>query len=306
MKFSVVLPIDHVSQMEEFVSPAAIAAYVKALEAAGIDACNVTDHPIPADRWLAGRGHHALEPFTALSYLAAASTKLRLQTNLVVLGYRNPFLTAKAAATLDVLSGGRLILGVGAGYMPEEFAALGANFKERGALMDEALAVLKQVWTGQSVTYKGRHFEATGNTALPVPVQMPHPPLWIGGNSERAIRRTVQFGDAWMPFWATAAFGKGAGTDALDSPAMLKEKVTLMHRLCDEAGRQRIADVVLSPEGFTIAQRVRLETQKALDLLGAYRDAGMTWASLTFPAKSRAEWLEHIDWLGRDVAPRLR
>src|SRR5437667_8890425 len=123
MRFSVSLPADRIDRAPEFVTQVAIADIAHAAEAAGFDACFVTDHPFPPHRWLYGGGHHALDPFVALSFAAAATSRLRLQTHILVLPYRNPFLVAKAVLSLDVLSGGRVILGVAAGYLKGEFAA---------------------------------------------------------------------------------------------------------------------------------------------------------------------------------------
>ena len=106
MQFTIGLPTDHVDRADEFVNSAAVTAYTTAAEAAGFDTCFVTDHPTPDAKWLAGGGHHTLDPFVALSFAAAATTRLRLQTHILVLPYRNPLLTAKSVLSLDVLSGG--------------------------------------------------------------------------------------------------------------------------------------------------------------------------------------------------------
>ena len=131
MQFTLQLPTDRVAQGEEFVSAEAIAEMARATEQAGFDAAFVTDHPAPEDRWLASGGHQALDPFVALSFVAAATTRLRVQTHVLVASYRNPFLAAKAIATLDVLSRGRVIVGLAAGYLEAEFAALGVDYAER-------------------------------------------------------------------------------------------------------------------------------------------------------------------------------
>jgi alkanesulfonate monooxygenase SsuD/methylene tetrahydromethanopterin reductase-like flavin-dependent oxidoreductase (luciferase family) len=136
VRFSLQLPTDRVVSGDEFVSGPAVAEMAREIEAAGFDACFVTEHPFPPRRWLESGGHHALEPYVALSFAAAATTTLRLQTNIAVLPYRSPWLTAKAAASLDVLSGGRLILGVAAGYLRGEFEALGADFDGRNERAD--------------------------------------------------------------------------------------------------------------------------------------------------------------------------
>ena len=126
MKFSLQLPTDRVEHGDEFTSAGAIAELAEAIAAAGFDACWVTEHPFPSDEWMATGGHHSLDPFVALTAAAVATKTLRLHTNILVLPYRNPFLTAKAAASLDVVSGGRVIVGVAAGYLEGEYAALGA------------------------------------------------------------------------------------------------------------------------------------------------------------------------------------
>src|SRR5919112_1332149 len=193
MRISLGLETSRADQADEFVTGGAVAEMAQAAEAAGFDAVFVTDHPFPDDEWLASGGHHALDPLVALSYAAAATSTIGLHTNLYVAAYRNPFLSAKGIATLDRLSGGRVILGIGAGYLEPEFDALGVAFDERNDLTDEAIVMMKRAWSESGVVAKGAHFDASaGHTRLPRPVQQPHPPIWIGGNSKRAIRRAVE------------------------------------------------------------------------------------------------------------------
>jgi probable F420-dependent oxidoreductase len=153
---------------------------------------------MPGDDWLDTGGHDALDPFVALAFAAASTSTLRLLTNLTVLPYRNPFLLAKSVATLDRLSGGRVTLGVGTGYLLPEFDALGVDFDERNDLFDECLAACRVAWSGKSVTMDGRHFNVRSNTALPMPVQDPVP-VWIGGNSTLSLRRVAERAQGWMP-----------------------------------------------------------------------------------------------------------
>ena len=129
LSFSFELPTHRVEQPEEFVSAAAITEVATAAEAAGFSAVHVTDHPAGDGKWLDTGGHHTLDPFVALSFAAAATSSIRLLTNVYIAAYRNPFLGAKAALSLDVLSGGRLILGTAAGYLKPEFAALGRRLQ---------------------------------------------------------------------------------------------------------------------------------------------------------------------------------
>ena len=204
------LPTQRVDRLEEFVTGAAVAEMSRAAESAGFDAVFVTEHPFPEKSWMDTGGHHALDPFVALSFAAAATTRIRLQTHLCVLPYRNPFLTAKSVASLDVLSGGRVILGAGTGYLEAEFAALGVDFAERNELTDEAIVAMKAAWSGEPLSLSSRHFDANDNFALPRPVQQPHPPIWIGGNSKRAIRRAVELADGWAPMPNSGPDGRSA------------------------------------------------------------------------------------------------
>jgi probable F420-dependent oxidoreductase len=247
MRFSLSLPTDRVDLGDEFVHGEAVMQMAVAAEQAGFDAVFVTEHPIPGDEWLASGGHHALDPFVALSFAAAATTSLRLQTNLAVVPYRNPFLLAKAVASLDVLSGGRMIFGCGAGYLETEFDALGVAFDNRNDRFDESLATMKQVWSGESVAIKGAGFVATGNTALPRPAQQPHPPIWVGGNSTKAIRRAVELGDGWMPMPAPAKAAARVRSAPLASLDDLAARLAIASRLADEVGRREPLDVMFMP-----------------------------------------------------------
>src|ERR1700712_257871 len=167
MRISLGLPTHRVDLAEEFVSGAAIVELARAAEDGGFDAVYVTEHPFPEAKWLQHGGHHALDPFVALSFAAALTPKIRLQTNLVVLAYRNPFLTAKAIASLDALSGGRTIIGIGAGYLEGEFLAVGVDPAKRNELTDEAIRAMKAAWSGEEIQYEGAGFTAGGNAMLP-------------------------------------------------------------------------------------------------------------------------------------------
>ena len=163
----------------------------------GFDAFALTEHPIPGANWLAHGGHQTLDPFVGLAFAAAVTERIKLLTHLSVAPYRNPFLLAKTAATLDRCSQGRFILGLGAGYHKTEFFALGVDFDERNVLVDEALELLPKAWSGEPFDAAGVHFNAKGVIQRPRPAQNPIP-IWIGGNSKLSRRRaaTVQ---GWMP-----------------------------------------------------------------------------------------------------------
>ena len=305
MKISFHLPLEKVQSGAEFVSAEGIFEMARALEKAGMSACYVTEHPAPANKWLHSGGHHALDPFVALSFVAAATTKLRLHTNIVVIPYHNPFLTAKSVASLDVLSSGRVILGIGSGYLQDEFAALNAPFEGRGAVIDEALGLMKKIWTGESVTHDGPRFHAPGNTVLPVPTQKPHPPIWVGGNSERAIRRAVETCDGWSPFPVTGKISERVRTDEIATVADLKRKIDHVRELEAEIGRAKPIDVCMVPFDLGMHSRERPAKQSVVDQLGQLARAGVTWSSISLPCRDRSEYLENVDWFAKDVMASL-
>ena len=148
-------------------------------------------HPVAPDRPF-------LEALTTLGYVAGATHSLRLAVAVLVTAYRHPLLQAKQIATVDALSGGRLEVGFGAGWLAEEFEALGVDFSHRQSIMDESIAVMKALWSGEAVDHAGEHFQLSKVRCLPRPVQDPWPPLWIGGNSTRALRRVVSTGAGWL------------------------------------------------------------------------------------------------------------
>ena len=148
----------------------------------------------------------ALETFSILGVVAGATERLRLVSSVLVLPYRNPALTAKMVASLDVLSGGRVTLGVGAGWLKEEFEALGSPaFEARGAVTDEWITIFKQLWSQSPASFNGRFYRYSDIRCEPFPVQKPHPPIWVGGHSRAALRRTARHGDGWHPVGAVAA-----------------------------------------------------------------------------------------------------
>jgi probable F420-dependent oxidoreductase len=303
MRFAVQLPTSHVFDGDEFVSGGAIAEMARAAEDAGLDAVAVTDHPAPPARWVAGGGHHSLDPFVALAFAAAATTRLRLLTQVVVLPYRNPFLLAKAAASLDALSNGRLILGAAAGYLEPEFAALGADFAARNEASDEAIDVLRAVWRGEAVDVAGRRFHAKGTAQLPRPAQPAGPPIWIGGNARRAIRRAVERGDGWMPFPAPAKLAGWTRTTALESLDDLRAGLAYAREHAAAIGRATPLDVCLVPFGFERGARGEDLTGLAA-LLPTYAELGVTWLAFDLPAPSRAAWCDTVAALGRALHAR--
>jgi probable F420-dependent oxidoreductase len=299
MNFTIGLPTDHVGHAAEFVTGAAVMECAAAAEAAGFDACFVTDHPAPDTKWLAGGGHHALDPFVALSFAAAATTRLRVQTHILVLPYRNPLLTAKSVLSLDVLSGGRVILGVASGYLKPEFAALGVNFDERNELTDEAIDVMRRVWTEDEVVTEGRHFRTRGTSMRPHPPQQPHPPIWIGGNSTAAIRRAAERAQGWVPFPNPGGLTSRVRTPELSNLDELARRLQILRDHAADIGRKEPIDVCFSP--FAEGARDTIQELHELEALG------VTWAVLHGPAvKTRDAWIDATRRLGDEVIAPYR
>jgi probable F420-dependent oxidoreductase len=282
MRFTVGLPVDHVDHVDEFVTGPAIAEMAAAAEAAGFDAVYVTDHPAADVQWLEGGGHHALEPLIGLAFAAASTTTIKLQTHVYVAAYRNPFLAAKGVATLDALSGGRVLLGVAAGYLRPEFGALGVDFDERNDLLDECIEVMRTVWTEDAVAYDGRHFKARAVTMRPRPVSTPTPPIWIGGNSGRAMRRAVELGDGWVPFPNPVAAARATKTPSITSLDELAVRLDAMREHAKKVERSEPIDVCFAP--FAKA-----------DDPDDYEALGVTWLAVQFDGvTTRAEWIDRI------------
>ena len=294
LKFSLQLPTDRVEQLGEFGTAEAISEIASAIEVAGYDACFVTEHPFPSDDWLATGGHHALDPFVSLAVAAGATESLLLHTNLLVLAYRNPFLTAKAVASLDAVSGGRVIMGVGAGYLEGEFAALGADFANRNDVTDDALRAMKAAWTGDSVALSGAGFDAVGNTMQPPPAQRPHPPIWIGGNSPRARRRAVDFAQGWSPMPLPAAGTARTRTSAIESVEDLGAAIGEMNEYAEQQGRTESLDVNFVPFGLHMNTRKLPADDAIREQLAALEEVGVTWVTLGLPPCDRTEYLDRI------------
>jgi len=212
-------------------------------ERLGYRALTVSDHiVIPRDigsrypysdtgAFPGSRSGEALEMMTLLAFLCGVTEKARLVTSVMVLPHRNPVLAAKQLATADLLSGGRVTVGCGVGWLREEFEAVGLPpFDERGRVADEYLAVFKAVWTQNPASFSGAYAAFSNVSTLPHPVQKPHPPLWIGGESAPALRRVAALGDAWYPI--------GNNPRAmLDSLERYRSRRDMLFRISEKAGR---------------------------------------------------------------------
>jgi probable F420-dependent oxidoreductase len=303
MNFWVTYPLITHPYHPELVTKAGLKRFCVAAEEAGFSGIGFTDHPVPTERWLRAGGHDALDPFTALSFCAAVTDRLRLIPNILVLPYRNPFIVAKAAATLDALSGGRFTLAVATGYLRGEYQALGVDFEQRNALFDEAIEVILGIWSQDDFAHEGTTFTARGQTANPKP--NPHPPIWIGGNSRLSRRRVARYGNGWNPFPAPRVLSQTAKTPPLETLDDLRPMLDELWQYVEEAGRE--PDEIDISFGSTAGGSPGSEAFNAeaqLEATAELADLGVTWSGIGVPGDSLAHAVEALQRFGETVIAR--
>ncbi|HUG36340.1 MAG TPA: LLM class F420-dependent oxidoreductase [Candidatus Limnocylindrales bacterium] len=251
------------------VSPDALARWAELAEALGYHSVMISDH-IAITPDVQGRYPAPFyDPFTTLGWLAGITRRVELGTTVIVLPYRHPLETARMAANVDQLSGGRFIFGVGAGWARQEFAALGVPFERRGAITDDYLAAIKTLWTQDVATYQGRFVSFTDVRTAPRAARRPHPPIWVGGASDGALRRTVRHGDAWHPIRPRVAWLRDEGLPRLRAAA--EKEGRPLPALCPRI-RLRLTDSPM-PEDQRVAGEGTLDQVRrdlaALESMGA-------------------------------------
>jgi probable F420-dependent oxidoreductase len=231
-----------------------------------------------------------LEPVVALAAVAACTTRPRLGASVFILGHRHPVVMAKVLASLDAVSGGRLICGVGVGWWRQELDILGVPFHARGRQADEILRIFKELWTAPNPAFEGEFFRFRDIGFAPKPVQKPHPPIWVGGNSAGAFRRVVTLGDGWH-----ADSG---------SPAELRDGLTRLQAVAEAAGRPF--------ETITISLRFTLNDdllaqgpQAVIDRLGEYKRLGVDHLLLVFRREDPARMLEILALVTDTIRPAV-
>jgi probable F420-dependent oxidoreductase len=297
MKFNLLMPMRATKHYDRWIEDGHLADVARLAESSGFQGVAATEHPFPNDQWLDQGGHHAFDPFVALSFMAAATTRVQLLTFVLVSGYRNPYLTAKALASLDKLSGGRVLAGMAVGYLRPEFEVLGADWDHRGPLFDAAIDAMRAAWSGDSVDITGP-FPATGHTQLPRPARVGGPPVWIGGNSSAARRRAAERGDGWMPIAQGEVMASITRTPPLETIEQLAGMVADLRRRRTEIGGSPL-DVCFSPFGdqadpASWCQQIRRE-------LPAYESAGVTWLMIEPHSRSLSELRDAVSRLADEV-----
>ncbi len=267
----------------------------RAVEAAGWDGLAFTEHPAPGYRWLAeGGGHQTLDPFVALGAAAAVTERIRLLTYLSVAPYRNPLLLAKAAASVDMISNGRFILGLGTGYLKTEFFALGVDFGERNELIDEALEVLPMHWSGERFSYSGKHFDARDIIARPSP-RSGTIPIWLGGNAKVTRRRVATRAQGWMPMSGPPEMATTTRTAHFSGLDEIGRAVRELKELAGERADD-IDVMVLYTDDSILEAGVDVERHR--DALGRIAEIGATWISFAWDFSTEAQTLAFVENFG--------
>jgi probable F420-dependent oxidoreductase len=242
------------------------------------------------------------DPLTCLAFLAGCTETIQLGMSVMVLPYRHPLYWAKIATTIDQLSMGRLIMGVGVGWMEEEFAAMGAPFKDRGKVSDEQLTLLGRLWRDEHVTFHGKYYQLDDIAFSPKPYQSPRIPIWIGGEGKRAQRRAGTYGDAWFPYFVRI------------TPEELVARFDNVRRCAETAGR--------NPEDITLACCLPIEltrenvpqeenylkgsSEQVVNAIKKFQDVGVAHMGLQFMVPYYPERQQQIERFAKEAVPLLR
>lgn len=295
IRFGMQLPVQAQSRImadewEHASGPAEILAVAQAADRSGFDYVSVCDH-VAIPRELAPRMTTTwYDTVSTLSWLAGLTTKVRLASTVYVVAYRHPLVTAKAFSTLDALSGGRAVLGVGAGHVAAEFEALGVPFQERGRITNAAIEVIRAAFADEW---------GTGDLGQsPRPVQPGGPPIWVGGSTPAALRRAARLGDGWLP----------QGPPAEGMEAAIRE----LARMREEAGRSDLPFSIngmgryyVGEPGWDVGPCVSGKPEALAEAVAAQASIGITHVQVRFPARSADELVDQISAFGSEVIPLL-
>ncbi|GAC1314341.1 MAG: hypothetical protein NVSMB12_07450 [Acidimicrobiales bacterium] len=301
--YGIQLPIQsqsslYVAPWETAAGPAELIRVAQAADAAGFLYVAVCDHVAIPRRLAPAMGTTWYDTVATLGLLAGVTSRTRLLSHIAVLPLRHPLLSAKSFATLDHLSNGRLIIGVGAGHVPEEFAQLGVDFSRRGALLDEAIDALSAALGDEFPSFAGPTWQFADAGQSPRPIQTPRPPIWVGGSSPAAIRRAAAKGDGWLP----------QGTPRAKMP----EQIAQLRAERERAGGAPI-DIGVNCEfcyvgdpGWDVGKGVIAGTPEMIaESLNEYTAMGVNQLQVRFKARDCAEVCDQITAFGAAVAPLL-
>jgi probable F420-dependent oxidoreductase len=298
MNFGVWIP-----NCRHLATPDVIRGAAVGAEQLGYDSVWVSDHVVVPHANVVNFGETIFDPLVTLGVVAGATRRVRLGTTVLIVPYRNAVVTAKMISSLDALSGGRVIFGVGAGWVAAESAMLGVPFAERGAMTDEYLHAMRELWTSPAPAFSGKYTQFSGLVFEPKPLQKPHPPIWVGGHSRAALRRAAELGAAWHPINRP--------------PAELRSGRLELARLSQARGRS-------TPPALTLRNDVRVlrsgepvpasahagrvlagDPAALVDQISELADCGVEHLVLEFLARDREDLDEQMKTFAERVRPRL-
>jgi probable F420-dependent oxidoreductase len=299
-------------------TPANLGRVAEKAEALGYDTVWFSDHIViptevkslypydPSGKMPFNPSEPYWEPLTVIGYVAGRTSLLRLGTSVLILPYRNPIVTAKMLATLDVLSNGRITLGAGVGWMAEEFKAIGLEtYSRRGAYSDECIRIFRELWTQDNPSFQGEFHQFSNIRCEPRPVQPGGLPIWIGGHTPQAIRRVARLGDGWQPLVQRPP--------ADLPPAEMQEKIAQLRAFAQQAGRdpQRITLAMGSSIQFTDGAATGPRSlftgtpAQIVETLRRYQELGIQNFRCDFPSLSIDGLLQAMERFATEVRPQL-
>ena len=262
---------------------------------------NYPYHPEGKFSWEAARDYY--EPLSTLMFLAGKTTDIRLGISILVISYRNPITTAKMLSTIDSLSGGRIFVGVGTGWWEDEFNALGigSQFTERGARTDEYINIFRNLWTEENPEFNGRFYSYSNLEFSPKPAQKKGIPIWIGGHTRRALRRTAELGDAWHPI--------GLRPPASLAPEELGRCSEELYSIAHERGRDpgSIQIAFRAPVVFSNTERAILtgNSKQIIEDINSYAQVGVDHLTIDFVVSDFKSLMDNLKRVGKEVMPHL-
>jgi probable F420-dependent oxidoreductase len=307
----------HLPASSAGVKPEDLVRFARQAEALGFYCLTIADHvivpkdisvpyPYTVDGKYPGTGYH-LETLSTMGFLAGATQRIRFATSVMILPYRNPVVTAKMLASLDVLSGGRVIVGAGVGWMKEEFENIRTEpFSERGKVTDEYIAAFRELWTSENPSFDGKYCRFSDIVFLPKPVQKPTIPIWIGGHSKQAIRRAARLGDGWHPIG-------GVPTIPLE-PQDVAADMSMLREYAERAGRDA-KKIRVALKGSLFDREKQITPGKRRRFIGSaeevasdirdYSAVGVDTMIFDVRRPTIAETLERMEWMAKDVFPQV-
>jgi probable F420-dependent oxidoreductase len=302
MKFGIQHAAGDPNWVPEILDPGAVTEFARAAEHSGYAAIAFTDHPAPSTKWIDSGGEGVADPFSSLGFCAALTSTIRLLTYVLVPPYRNPFLGAHQVATLDALSGGRVTVGLGTGYLRGEFRALGVDLEQRRDTFDEYLAVMRAAWSGDEIALDTATFSAPGTQVRPLPVQRPHPPLWIHGNGSWGIERAARDLQGCIFMLSGPELIRTIRTLPIADLDALAQRIEQLRDATAANGRTRDAvEVVVTGMWPMLDVRKGWSVDERLEQVATLEALGVTWVVSTCCGDDPAAAVDTVRAFGEQV-----